>query len=315
VPLVTPQIHLESNFRRVGGFAAELAARSGWGAALALGFLLLGSFTEGASVLLLVPVLSMLTSQHGQFSHLLPKTLRFAEFTNFKVDFNVALGGFLFILCARAALMRWKDIFMAKVFYDFINQLRNDLFSSIANARWIFLSRTRVADLDHALTADIDRVQTLTVQLLMLVQAVVLLAVYGVASLFISYPMTLGAAVLGAATMAVLRPVRRRASAYGRVLTSQRQEQYRTVSEFLGGVKVAKSFNVEATFIHRLADILARMETEFMSYQRVNSLSPLLFQISSAVGIALFVWAGLQIFKLSAAHVSRSFRLCFRMSC
>ena len=294
---------MTSNLDRILRFAKVMISRTGWSAALTLGFLLLGSMTEGASVLLLVPVISMLTNAGGRLSIVAPQHFRLPFASHLNIDLNVALLGLFILLTARAALMRWKDIFLAKTFYDFINQLRNGLFAAIANARWTFLSRTRAADLDHALTADIDRVQTLTMQLLMLVQALVLLIVYATASLLVSWPMTLGAAVLGAATLLALRPIRRRAAAYGRTLAAQRQAQYRIVSEFIGGIKIAKSYNIESGFTRNLSDVLTRMEFEFIRYQRTSSTGALLFQLITALGIVVFVWVALNIMHLKTPQL------------
>jgi len=294
---------MTSNLDRILRFAKVMISRTGWSAALTLGFLLLGSLTEGASVLLLVPVISMLTNTGGHLSIVAPQHFRLPFASHLNIDLNVALLGLFLLLSARAALMRWKDIFLAKTFYDFINQLRNGLFAAIANARWTFLSRTRAADLDHALTADIDRVQTLTMQLLMLVQSLVLLIVYATASLLVSWPMTLGAAALGAATLLALRPIRRRASEYGRTLAAQRQDQYRIVSEFIGGIKIAKSYNIERGFIRNLSDVLTRMEFEFIRYQRTSSTGALLFQLVTALGIVVFVWVALNIMHLKTPQL------------
>jgi len=265
-------------------------------------FLLLASVTEGASVLLLIPVLSLLSGDAQHYVRL-PRALHLSFLPHLQIDLHLALAAFVVVVVFRALMMRWKDIYMGQVFFSFINQLRNGLFSAICGSKWLFVSRKRTSDLDHALTADIDRVQSLTVQLLMLIQAVVLLTVYAVAALLISWPMTLGASALGVVTLAILRPVRRSAANYGKVFTSQRQEQYRVVSEFLGGLKVAKSFNIEQIFVTRLADILAEMMREFMRFQRTNSLGPLIFQTTSACGLAVFVALALRYLKLTPSEI------------
>jgi ATP-binding cassette subfamily C protein len=290
---------MTSNLVRMFRFAKVMVSRTGWSTALALGFLLLGSLTESASVLLLVPVISMLTNAGGHLTVVAPRGLRLPFSAHLNLDLNTALVGLLVLLVARAALMRWKDVYIAKIFYDFINRLRNDLFASIANAKWTFLSRTRAADLDHALTADIDRVQNLTLQLLLLIQALVLLSAYVIASLLISWPMTLGAAVLGAGTLLALRPIRQRAADYGHIVAAQRQDQYRAVSDFIGGVKIAKSFNIENAFIERLSVVLRNMEFEFLKFQRLNSIGTLVFQVVTAFGIVTFVWVALSLLHLA----------------
>jgi ATP-binding cassette subfamily C protein len=192
---------------------------------------------------------------------------------------------------------------MARLLLDFINRLRMNLFESIGKARWGIFARMRSSDLDHALTGDIDRVQSAAFSLLMLVQIAVLLAGYLVVSLFISPVMTAFAIVVGIVTFVALQPFRARASAFGRVLTTNRQEQYRTVSEFLGGIKVAKSLNVEATYYAQLRATLEKMKADNINYVRNSTIGTALFQVASVIGLSLFIYVALVRFNLSLAEI------------
>ena len=131
--------------------------------------------------------------------------------------------------------------------------------------------------------------------LLILVQNCVLVAVYVCVSWLISPIMTVFASVVGVGMLALLYPFRRRASAYGNALTENRQAQYFTVSEFLSGLKVAKSFNAEPRYSAQLAATLERMRHEAERFVRVNSIGGIVLQVSSAVGLALFVYVSLDL--------------------
>ena len=81
-------------------------------------------------------------------------------------------------------------------------------------------------------------------------------------------------------------------------MTENRKEQYRTVTEFLAGVKVAKSFNAEPRFLAELSATLWRMRADFARYLRLSSAGSVLFQVTSAVILAGFVYAALRSFDL-----------------
>ncbi|MBZ9895989.1 ABC transporter ATP-binding protein/permease [Mesorhizobium sp. BR1-1-6] len=293
-----------SLFREIAGFGAVIAQIGGRRAWTALLFLILGSLTEGISILLLVPLLQLVGRSGQDFAIKLPDN----DFMRWLVpDGTLKLTTMLCMLVAlvalQAAFNRFKSVYMARLLFDFINRLRMNLFESIGKARWGVFTRMRGSDLDHALTGDIDRVQGAAFSLLMLVQIAVLLAGYLVISMFISPVMTLFAVVIGMLMFLALRPFRSRATAFGQVLTTNRQDQYRTVSEFLGGIKVAKSLNIEATYFAQLQATLERMKADNIAYVRNSSTGTALFQVASVIGLSLFIYVALVRFDLSLAEI------------
>ncbi|MBZ9809530.1 ABC transporter ATP-binding protein/permease [Mesorhizobium sp. BR1-1-9] len=293
-----------SLFREIAGFGGVIAQIGGRRAWTALLFLILGSLTEGISILLLVPLLQLVGRSGQDFAIRLPDN----DFMRWLVpDGTLKLTTMLCMLVAlvvlQAAFNRFKSVYMARLLFDFINRLRMNLFESIGKARWGVFTRMRGSDLDHALTGDIDRVQGAAFSLLMLVQIAVLLAGYLVISLFISPVMTLFAVIIGILMFLALRPFRSRATAFGQILTTNRQDQYRTVSEFLGGIKVAKSLNVEATYFAQLRATLERMKADNIAYVRNSSTGTALFQVASVIGLSLFIYVALVRFDLSLAEI------------
>ncbi|RWD61844.1 MAG: ABC transporter ATP-binding protein, partial [Mesorhizobium sp.] len=268
----------------------------------ALVFLILGSLTEGLSIVLLIPLLHLIGNADQDFAVRVPGALRWLV-----PGGTLSLATVLCLLVALVALQamfnRFKSLYMARLLYDFVNRVRMDLFESIGKARWSVFTRMRSSDLDHALTGDIDRVQAAAFSLLMLAQTALLLAGYLVVSLFISPVMTSFAILIGVILFVALQPFRARATAYGRVLTASRQEQYRTVSEFLDGIKVAKSLNVEASYFAQLRATLEKMKADNVAYVRNSTIGTALFQVASVIGLSLFIYVALVRFHLSLAEI------------
>lgn len=293
-----------SLFRDVAAFGAVIAQIGGRRTWTALLFLVLGSLTEGISILLLVPLLHLVGRADQDFAVRLPNI----DFVRWLVpggtlQLTTVLVALVGLVAAQAAFNRFKSVYMARLLFDFINRLRMNLFESIGKARWGVFSRMRGSDLDHALTGDIDRVQGAAFSLLMLVQIAVLLVGYLVISMFISPVMTAFAIAIGIVMFVALQPFRSRATAFGRVLTSNRQDQYRTVSEFLGGIKVAKSLNVEASYFAQLQATLEKMKADNIDYVRNSSIGTAVFQVASVVGLSLFIYVALVRFNLSLAEI------------
>ncbi|MBZ9798826.1 ABC transporter ATP-binding protein [Mesorhizobium sp. ES1-4] len=293
-----------SLFRDVAAFGAAIAQIGGRRAWTALLFLILGSLTEGVSILLLVPLLHLIGRADQDFAVRLPNI----DFVRWLVpggtlQLTTVLCALVVLVAVQAAFNRFKSVYMARLLFDFINRLRMNLFESIGKARWGVFTRMRGSDLDHALTGDIDRVQGAAFSLLMLVQITILLAGYLVISMFISPVMTLFAVVIGIMMFIALQPFRSRATAFGRILTTNRQDQYRTVSEFLGGIKVAKSLNVEASYFAQLQATLEKMKADNIAYVRNSSIGTAVFQVASVVGLSLFIYVALVRFHLSLAEI------------
>ncbi|RUX65797.1 ABC transporter ATP-binding protein [Mesorhizobium sp. M7A.F.Ca.US.014.04.1.1] len=299
-----PPILRLSLFREIAAFGATIARIGGRRTWTALFFLILGSLTEGISILLLVPLLHLVGRADQDFAVRLPND----DFVRWLVpdgtlQLTTVLCALVGLVAAQAAFNRFKSVYMAKLLFDFINRVRMNLFESIGKARWGVFTRMRSSDLDHALTGDIDRVQGAAFSLLMLVQIAVLLAGYLLVSVFISPVMTLFAVVVGILMFVALRPFRARATAFGRVLTANRQDQYRTVSEFLGGIKVAKSLNVEDSYFAQLRSTLERMKADNIDYVRNSTIGTAVFQVASVVGLSLFIYVALVRFNLSLAEI------------
>ncbi|TGW04988.1 ABC transporter ATP-binding protein, partial [Mesorhizobium sp. M2D.F.Ca.ET.145.01.1.1] len=168
-----------SLFRDVAAFGAVIAQIGGRRTWTALLFLILGSLTEGISILLLIPLLHLVGRADQDFAVRLPNIdlVRWLV-PGGTLQLTTVLCALVGLVAVQAAFNRFKSVYMARLLFDFINRLRMNLFESIGKARWGVFTRMRGSDLDHALTGDIDRVQGAAFSLLMLVQIAVLLAGY-----------------------------------------------------------------------------------------------------------------------------------------
>lgn len=292
-------------------FARYIFDQAGRRAVLALAFLLLGSLTEGVSILLLVPVLQVVGPEGGVDG---PLPVLGDFFPRLQVDLVPMLGILIAVIAVQAFFVRFKNVYMSVLLHEMINRIRLRLFESIGRARWFVIARTRGSDLQHVLTADVDRVNGAAFNTLMLIQNIVLLAVYLAVSCLISPGMTLFAAAMGVGMLAVVHPIRKRASRYGETLTANRQDQYRTVSEFLAGIKMAKSFNAEPGYFAQLAHTLDRMRADAERFTRVSSISTVVFQLASALAVTAFVLVALRHFHLPLTQIAVLIFLFMRVS-
>src|SRR5439155_8897829 len=159
------------------------------------------------------------------------------------------------VTAARSVLGRWRAIAGARAGLSFVVALRKRLYASIAGANWLFLSKTRAADLAHVLTQELERVGRATYEVHNLISTAIIAAVYIVLATRISTPMTLAVMACGAILFGVLAPQTLRAQKEGEQLSQMTSRLYTAVIEHIAGLKTAKSYGAERRHVDSLGGI------------------------------------------------------------
>jgi ATP-binding cassette subfamily C protein len=274
----------------------------------AFGLLVLGGLTEGLSILLVIPLLGLVGEEGARLDLPVP------VLGEVSIGLATLLAALVGLIAAHAIFMRYKNIVLARFLFDLLNRLRLDLFGAIARLRWEYFARQRPSDLHHLLTSDVERLYGAAMATMVLLQTLVLLVVYLGVSLLISPAMTLLSALLGAGLLAALAPVRRRAARFGRERTGNKREQYRTVSEFLSGLKTAKIHSAEDAYRNRLARNLDLVKGEAVGYMKVVSVATIASQVVSALAVAGIVYAGVAVWSLPLAQLVAFLLVLMRLS-
>ncbi|MCM0000788.1 MAG: ABC transporter ATP-binding protein/permease [Erythrobacter sp.] len=293
----------------IAEFVRFVAAASGPRFAIALALLVLGGLTEGVSILLVIPLLSLASGDAAAglpLPDLVPGGLT--------LSLPLALAGLVALVALHGLFTRAKNIYLADLLFTLLNRLRLDLFASIGALRWDALARRRPADLHHLLTGDVERVYTAAMAVMMLLQTAILLTIYLVVAWIISPVMMLVAGGMGLAILALLAPLRARASAFGRERTANKRDQYRTVSEYLGGLKTAKIHGAEGAYRARLAANLDKVHAEAVGYMRLTSLGAILAQLVSALAVAGLVYAGVVLIGMALPQLVAFLLLLMRIA-
>lgn len=294
----------------VGDFLAFLVKRGRHRFAFALGLLVLGGLTEGVSILMVIPLLSIIDGESGG-SFVLPEWLPFGGAS---VSLAAALAALVGLIALHGLFTRSKNIYLADLLFDLLNQLRLDLFAAIGALRWQHMVRQRPSDLHHLLTADVERVYAAAMAVMMLLQTAILLAVYLAVAWVISPLMMMLASGLGLAILAILAPLRRRAIRFGLERTQNKRDQYRMVSEYLSGLKTARIHNAEEPYRQRLAANLDKVHDEAVGYMRLTSLGTIVSQLVSALAVAVLVFAGIRGLNLALPQLVAMLVLLMRIA-
>src|SRR5215212_8379368 len=129
-----------------------------WRVALALVLMLCMTLTQGAQLLLLVPLMQAVGLDAGQGSIGGINEFVSSGFATFGLRPNLVtlLVAFALISSLLALLRRWQTVYNFKLQQDFAASMRQQLYRAIANTEWLAFSRTRSSDFTHALTTETD---------------------------------------------------------------------------------------------------------------------------------------------------------------
>lgn len=289
---------------RIADFGRFIIRQTRGRALLALLFLILGSLTEGVSILLLIPLLQLAGQGGGGVATGQLPLIGSLLGPGMQIALVPLLACFLGFVIIQGLFARFRTVQMAQMMQSCVDDIRLRLFGAIGSARWRLIARTRASDIQQALSGDIERIRAATFNLLLLSQAMLMIALYAALAAVISLKMTLFALAVGGAVLAALYPVRRRAAHFGEVLTASLRLQQQTVSEFLGGMKLAKAYNAEAGYVARLAAMLGDVRREMIHYARAAANGTLAFQVAGAVAAVGFIYAAVAVLHLPLARIA-----------
>lgn len=268
---------------------------------------ILGALSEALSVALLVPLVQLMNADGA------PANMLSAPF-GVTASLPLVLGGLVVLIVLRSLALERKEAFNARVTFGFAERMGARLFAALAAARWSVVSTWRTADMSHAVTGDSDRLLHTINLLLSFVQSIAMIAIFGALSLIISPTMTLVAIGMGLALLAATSRGRRAAVNQGRQLAGARQAQFRITDEFFNGLRTAKAFGLEQRHVAAMDEVLREIRERNVGFMDSRARSATIYQVASAVALALFAWLALDVAGLGVASIIALMFLYMRLA-
>jgi ATP-binding cassette subfamily C protein len=301
-PGKTVSAWLNNTFR---GYVTTLIHTMSWRMPLALALMLLRSVTQGAQLLLLVPLMEVVGLDVRQDSiGWLAGVVRSAFAT---VDLEptpvTVLGAFLFFTVVLAQITSWQINFNSGLQQDFMAALQRRLYHAIANSDWLTFARSRPSDFTHVLTTEIERVGGATSYLLQLLSSLVLVPVYIVLALQLSATMSVLVFLSGAALLVLLRKRTQAARQIGEEMSRTTSDLYSAAIEHLGGMKTVKSYGAEERNAEVFSSLVAKVARTYHDGARNYAGTTFRFSAGSALILSVILFIALEVLELSAASL------------
>lgn len=262
-------------------------ARQG-GAALALGLLMvLAALTEGAGIVLLIPLLTSIgQGQPGAIG-----TMLAAIGIPIRLDLLLAL--FVGLVALRAIIVHLRTIAGFRFETAVVDRLRHRAWDALLHADWRLLLRMERADTASLLISRVDRAGLFVNQALSAAATLVTLGGIGLAALLISPLLTGGAVVAGLLVLLAFHGMRRQAASLGDALGQAYAGIHARIYEGLGSLRAIKGLGREER-------VLADLDAEFLglreasiAYHRNVGKGQIALQAGGAALLAVLVWLAL----------------------
>ena len=285
-------------------FLRDLASFAGRKGIITSIWVLFGAVLEALSLAVLVPLLSFAIGSGMPFGRLGNIARTMFRFTGVEQPLGrlaLLLGVFGVLIIVRAFVLSTRDVSIAELQVGFVEARRLRIAQILVAAQWEQIVRLRHARIMNLIGGEIQRIADMTELLLRsAVMTVMLIAqfilVLLLTPLFAS--LALGLLVIG---IFLFLPIARRAHASGGLMTSANLSLSDSTAQFLSGLKLAMSQNLQTHFITEFKQSLDELTQRQIDYSRQlshvrNSLTTL-----SALAAALLIFIGFSVFHLATA--------------
>ncbi len=254
----------------------------GASAALTLG----GALAEGAGLLMLLPMLSLLSNRHGRVAE------RLGAIIPPHLLLPAILLLFLIVMAARSAILLARDRSVARLENAYDVSLRLRVAVTLADRGWPAAARLGQAGMQNLLANAIPRSVTAVHYAIQLATAAFLLAVQLALATWLSWPLALAALAILALGVPWLIALTRLGEASGEQMASGQHDSTRTAHEFHAGLKVALAQGSVAGFTDAYRTQLVSLAGHYVGYASAMARSRASHSIGAAVAGALIVAAG-----------------------
>jgi ATP-binding cassette subfamily C protein len=286
-------------------FLGDFARYAGRDAVYAAALLGVAAAVDGLGLALLVPVLGVMapasSGAAGSLHRLAAQLFAMVGARTPLAELTALLAVYAVLILVRAVVVITRDVKLASLQIGFLAAQRAEVAELLAGARWDRLARLRHARITNLMGGDLQRVSTGVNVLLQSTVAAVMLAAQCVLLIVLSPGLAAIAIALLLVVGLMLGPMMRRSRILGRFVAEANLTLVDSAAQFLGGLKLAMSQNLQGGFTREFRATLAALSERQIDGVRQRSYARLAINLlSSAVGGAV-VFVGFGVLHVPTA--------------
>lgn len=253
---------------------------------------------DGVAILMLIPLINS-----SEMIHLDTEGIPVLELFNFLNHMpliqrlSCILGFYVLIVIGQTVLNQRLTLQHAQLQQSFSLRLRAETYQLLLQANWHFFTKRRKSDLINTMTIELARVIAGLNSTLTLIRSTLFTLVQLAIAFWLSPPMMLFVLVCGGMMVAAMRPFLRRAQGLGHKTSELAQTYLAGITDQLNGMKDIKSNTLESSRLRWLHSVTDGMMKEQLAYVRLRTSSQMVYKITSASLIAIFLFLSILLFR------------------
>jgi ABC-type multidrug transport system, ATPase and permease components len=258
--------------------------------------LLLG-LNQGISIVMLIPLLSMLdkntpASSHNQVADWMKGI---GERWNISFSLEFILICFLVLLLVIALLGYLKSQWQSEYEQQFIHTLRSRLFRKIVLSDWQHLtSKSRHTHI-QILSSEIPKLSVYYFALMNLITSLILIGANIALSFLVSVKFTFLVLLVGGICFLILKKFILRSLSLGGLNIGIFRQMSKQIDDFWTMVKQAKVHNAEAFYYQKYSEMNTRMFSLQQRQNKNRALSQFVFTITGIIGLVVIIYTGYRV--------------------
>lgn len=268
----------------------------------------LNSLSSGIGILLIIPLIH---STGIQLSTL--KNPSEADASNWisavfeklglSTDLTSILLIYLLLIFTISALGYLSTVMTTKLRVQFVDGLRNRIFSSLLYAQWPFLSHEKLSGFARMVTGQVQSIGYTLQQLLGLASRLVLILIYLAISLLLSAKLTLIAVLLGLFLIILMLPLNKHIHQSGQIELKAYTRIFHSALEQLANIKIIKSYSAEQQYLQHMQKAGKRLEAQQIKLAGYSAFSRMFNLCSGALIFAVLFYISVEIIGLPTANL------------
>ena len=259
----------------VQAFAGDLRRFAGNRGNSAVLLVAMSSLLEGVGLLLLLPLLTVVlgsTGGTGIVSRATSIVLWALPAKSVVGRLSLLLLGFGALVALRGIVFIKRDILLTRLQAEFVNATRLRIVELLSRSQWSTISRLKHGRIAYILGQDVYNIRSVAHFLVQTAVAIVMIIGQTLLALMISPFLAVVILILLGLIFAFTRPLLARARRFGSDLAESNQILASSTTEFLSGLKVSISQNLQQAFLdgfHSGSSVAAEREVAFAKQRAV----------------------------------------------
>ncbi len=278
------------------GFTRDFLRWGGRRALWAGALLGAGAVLESLSLLMLIPILGFVVDTRGPgvggWRGALAALFDAVGATSPFERLAILIMFYGVVILVRGAVIAAREVQLGALQIGFVQHHRARLVEILAGASWAKLVALRHARITHLMSGDLARVSGGVFYLMQASVSVVMLIAQCALSLVIAPALAVIALVMLAVIAMVVTPLVRRSHTLGGHVTAANLSMLESTAEFLGGLKLAMSQNLQASFVEGIRETLGLLTRRQVDNVRQTALGRLALSTLAAAVAAVIVLVG-----------------------